>query len=398
MKKNKIFVSHSSKDIPLVKLFVEQILKLGIGIPSERIFCTSMEGHGVKSGEYIPDRLRDEIRKSCLAILFVSKNYKTSEICLNEMGAAWATLKKENVVLLLLPDTAFDEIGFLNLNKLGLRIDSKKELYRLIQDKKTVLDGSNNIELISHHIDVFLKEFKNKHSVTLQSQPAPEYVERNRCFAQTLESFDQIIRKFIPALNNGVHEVKDTKTQNGILQELSKAGFLKILWYMFSGGDCDIGKMKQLASGNWLISDFNWEVKIGRMFVSKNLEYSNEFILLQSEKLDPFQITSDVGGKAFNVGILSDGTIVSENERCNGYAIINGESVALHEHGIDMRGRERANNWVFFATEYHKAGFSSDKTIEFCRKLDKGEVEVTDENITRFLRKLENHPTVKMWR
>lgn len=95
MTENKIFISHSSKDIDYVKSFVDNILILGLDIPSEKIFCSSMDGYGVKSGQYIPDRLKEEINKSALALLFISKNYKASEICLNEVGAAWATLKKK---------------------------------------------------------------------------------------------------------------------------------------------------------------------------------------------------------------------------------------------------------------------------------------------------------------
>jgi hypothetical protein len=119
MTEKKIFISHSSKDIDYVKSFVENILRLGLDIPSERIFCSSMEGHGVKSGQYIPDRLKEEINKSSLALLFISKHYKSSEICLNEVGAAWAMLEKETVIPMVLPNIDFSEIGFLDLSRLG---------------------------------------------------------------------------------------------------------------------------------------------------------------------------------------------------------------------------------------------------------------------------------------
>ena len=67
--KNKIFISHSSKDINIVENFVELILILGLGIDRDRIFCSSMEGQGVLSGEYIPDRLKQEINSSSLNLL-----------------------------------------------------------------------------------------------------------------------------------------------------------------------------------------------------------------------------------------------------------------------------------------------------------------------------------------
>ena len=41
----------------------------------------------------------------------ISKNYKESEICLNEMGAVWAT--DNQVRYYILPDVDFKEIGWL---------------------------------------------------------------------------------------------------------------------------------------------------------------------------------------------------------------------------------------------------------------------------------------------
>jgi hypothetical protein len=49
-------------------------------------------------------------------------------------------------------------------------------------------------------------------------------------------------------------------------------------------------------------------------------------------------------------------------------------------------------------SDYHKAGYNADETIEFCRKLDNGEIEVNEENILDFLRSLRNNPIVNMYR
>lgn len=45
------------------------------------------------------------------SFLMISKNYKDSEICLNEMGAVWAA--DNHVRYYLLPDVDFKEIGWL---------------------------------------------------------------------------------------------------------------------------------------------------------------------------------------------------------------------------------------------------------------------------------------------
>jgi hypothetical protein len=53
---------------------------------------------------------------------------------------------------------------------------------------------------------------------------------------------------------------------------------------------------------------------------------------------------------------------------------------------------------VFFITDYHKLGFNANETIEFCEKLDSGEIEVNEENIKKFISRLPNHPTVMRFR
>jgi hypothetical protein len=399
MENNKIFISHSSKDIKIVEAFVKHILRLGLEIPANRIFCTSMEGQGVKSGEYIPDRLKAEIKKSCIAFLLISKNYKKSEVCLNEVGAAWVSLEKTNVIPILLPDVDFNELGFLDLNRLGLKIFEKRDLIKLIQDNKEALNGSFNLELVHNQVEEFLKELPSGEHAGAKKKDEPEEVsEWNDCFEKHLIPFDNIIRKAIPAHNDGVHQIEDIKVQTKIVKDLSESDFLRTLWYKQAEGDFYVERLRQLPSGNWLVSEFNWEIKISSMWVCKSTEMQNEFILIHSEALPPIKLNSDIGGEDYNVGVLTDGTVISENERLNGYAIINGETIDVHEHGVEPRVRDRESHWVFFVSYYHKAGFNADETIEFCGKLDKGEVVVNSENIMKFLRSLRNHPAIIRWR
>lgn len=403
MTDDKIFISHSSKDIAFIKLFVEKILILGLDIPAERIFCSSMEGHGIKSGQYIPDTLREEINKSSLALLFISKNYKASEVCLNEVGAAWATLTKETVIPLLIPSVDFSEVGFLDINRLGLKIHEKGGILKLIQDCKEYLNPSFNLEKLHNKIEEYLNEIEalNKPTPTEPTnvkEVNEEVDEWTDCFINNLYPLNEIIRKAIPAHNDGIHKITDLKTQTQILTDLSQAKFLRDFWYKQAEGDYYVEQLRQIPSGNWLISSFNWEVKISEMWVCMDGELQYEFILIKSEKQEPYKIDSDIGGLSYNVGVLNDGTIISENERLNGYAIINGNTINVHEHGVEPRVRDDKSHWVFLVSYYHKAGFNPDETIEFCKKLDKGEVEVNAENIYSFLRPLRNHPIIIKYR
>lgn len=397
MTKDKIFISHSSKDINVIEAFVEKILILGLEISSERIFCTSMEGHGVQSGQYIPDRLREEIKNSALALLFVSKNYKSSEICLNEVGAAWVTLEKENVLPLLFPEIDFSELGFLNISKLGIKIFERQGILKLIQDNKEKLNPSLNLERLNKQIDLFLKNVEISNTIENSTDPlSAEDDDFTDCFEKNLYPFDEIIRKAIPALDEGIHKIEDVGIQNKLLFELNELK-LNRLWYRHSGGDYHISELKKLPMGNWLINS-RWEIKVSEMWVSMNVELGYEFILIHSEKLNPYKINSDIGGECHYVGILNDGTIISQNEYYNNFAVIGGQTINVNNYDAIGRYRDRESRWIFLTTYYHKTGFNANETIDFCAKLDNGEIEVNEENIMTFLSKLVNNHTITTYR
>lgn len=107
----RIFISHSSRDKDIMEKFTDGILQLGIGLSHEDIFCTSIEEMGIKNGEDIRRHIRDNVQSADFSFLMISKNYKQSEICLNEMGAVWAT--ENRVRYYILPDVDFKEIGWL---------------------------------------------------------------------------------------------------------------------------------------------------------------------------------------------------------------------------------------------------------------------------------------------
>lgn len=119
----KIFISHSSKDKDIMEKFTDFILQLGIGLSHEDIFCTSIEEMGIKNGEDIRRHIKENVQVADFSFLMISKHYKESEICLNEMGAVWAA--DNHVRYYLLPDVDFNEIGWL--------CDAKKRIYLEIQ-------------------------------------------------------------------------------------------------------------------------------------------------------------------------------------------------------------------------------------------------------------------------
>lgn len=144
-KKNLIFISHSSKDEKIAKNFVNTILKLGLGVPNEDIFFTSDYSTSIPAAEDIPDALRDALLQMNLFISIISKDYFKSAVCLNEMGAGWVKLDKSRNLQLLLPDVKFTnkEMGFINVQKVGIRLDDQITLHRIFDDYQEIFSCYN---------------------------------------------------------------------------------------------------------------------------------------------------------------------------------------------------------------------------------------------------------------
>ena len=132
IKRQLIFISHASADKQIIKKFIDIILKEGLGLRDTEIACTSFEATGIKPGHDIPQYIKDNIAAAKVVLAMVSKAYKASEVCQNEVGAAWAL--NNSPIQVLLQDVDFDELGWLlKLNKAS-RIDSQEYLDSLEEE------------------------------------------------------------------------------------------------------------------------------------------------------------------------------------------------------------------------------------------------------------------------
>lgn len=151
-----IFISHCSADEPIVTSFFEKLLRLGLDIQSKNIFYSSHPSTGIVTGEDIPDDLKNALNKMTIFIQYVSKAYRKSEVCLNEMGAAWVRLPKRNIITIKAPDVKFKDLGFLNIQRIALNINKKADLLKIADDYGNLFDfSSTNYSL---KVDEFLRD------------------------------------------------------------------------------------------------------------------------------------------------------------------------------------------------------------------------------------------------
>ena len=122
----KFFISHSSNDKAIVNGFIKEILKIGCGFKDADIFCT-LDSTAIRTGDDFRAKIVENMKSCDFILLFISENYMKSEICHNEMGAAWA-LESKRILPFVLPGTTFNQMGFLNVVKQGASITDKSKL------------------------------------------------------------------------------------------------------------------------------------------------------------------------------------------------------------------------------------------------------------------------------
>ena len=149
----KIFISHSSNDEQIIKQFTKDILIAGCGLRQNGIFCT-LDHSSIHTGEDFRNEIVNGMKESDFILLMISNNYKESEVCLNEMGAAWA-LTGKTVLPFVLPDCAFEDMGFLYKVKQGASITDKTKLDELYKD----ICETYNIEQDWIHFNQISNEF-----------------------------------------------------------------------------------------------------------------------------------------------------------------------------------------------------------------------------------------------
>lgn len=131
-----IFISHSSGDKFIVNSFIDDILIGALGIKITNIFCTSTDGAKITSGEDWRNEIRSNLISSKVTFLMITPNYKESEVCQNEMGAAWVLSSR--VLPLIIEPINFNTVGIIQEPKQIEKLLDEKSLDRIkdiIQEK-----------------------------------------------------------------------------------------------------------------------------------------------------------------------------------------------------------------------------------------------------------------------
>jgi hypothetical protein len=158
--KHKIFISHSSKDIELIEGFKNKILGNGLGFDigesKQDIFCSSIEEMGIKTGLDFRQKIKENLLNSNIILLFLSENYRQSEICQNEMGAAWAF---EKIIFpLIIPPMDFKSVGVLMDVNECVKLESENRLLKVCDELNDTFNLQNKSTKMKRAVENFIKE------------------------------------------------------------------------------------------------------------------------------------------------------------------------------------------------------------------------------------------------
>ncbi len=214
--KDKVFISHSSKDEGFANK-LSQLIEL-LGINHNNIFCSSIEGQGVKNGKKIEEAVRNEIIEDKVLIFIISNNFMDSYYCLNELGAGWILadnrIQSKNLFYFKLPNISFSEFkGFIsggdkctecNEKSITAFIEEFEEILGLPQKKVTVY---RNL------VDNFIKDTKSYIEFPEQSNKSDKEMQKS----EQLDKFKDILSKVNEAEKKIIKDIYNSPTGECIL-------------------------------------------------------------------------------------------------------------------------------------------------------------------------------------
>ena len=151
----RIFISHSSEDETIVNGFIKEILMLGCGFRRTDIFCT-LDHTVIRTGDDFRNEIIRNMKECDYILCMISDNYRKSEVCQKELGAAWA-MEGKRVLPFKFPNINFNEIGFLNVVKQAADITDKSKLDELYDELCHFYDLPQDWRNYNQQKDDFIK-------------------------------------------------------------------------------------------------------------------------------------------------------------------------------------------------------------------------------------------------
>lgn len=200
----RLFLSHSYKDRKIADRIIKHLLLPIFEIDKNDIFYTSNRETGIEISINWRNKIKGYLKACDIYIALITPNFQESEMCQNELGAAWVLEK--SIFPLILPPVSYNNFS------------------NLISDLQALeLSRSENIESFLKSLSVKLKERHN-----ISTNQVKETEDQIRRFGKSLRSY---LRKNQGIFNIHKHEkatVSNLKNKSPERQEIIERS--KIEW------------------------------------------------------------------------------------------------------------------------------------------------------------------------
>src|ERR1700688_1595779 len=125
-----IFISHSSKDADLALALID-LLKAGLGLMSDQIRCSSVDGYRLPVGVNTEGKLREEVNAAKVVVGLITPSSLASYYVMFELGARWgANLFLAPLLAGVKASELSGPLGLLN----ALSANNEAQLHQLLED------------------------------------------------------------------------------------------------------------------------------------------------------------------------------------------------------------------------------------------------------------------------
>ncbi|CAI2400618.1 Uncharacterised protein [Serratia proteamaculans] len=216
-----VFISHATKDIDLVRAFVD-LIETGIGVPDDEIFCSSLDEYGIPVGENFVSYMKNQMVEPKVVIMLMTPSYFDSNFCLCEMGAAW--VKSHKMIPIIVPPSDFSDVKDVLLGIQVIKIDDKLKINSLRDD---LISAVNFQPKSGTKWDIGRDVFFGKLQSILDKLSRPDMVSREE-YNRLQESNNGMVEiiaendKKIRELRSYINELKNLKDEDEVKALVNK--------------------------------------------------------------------------------------------------------------------------------------------------------------------------------
>lgn len=253
-----IFISHSAKDVDLVNSLNTFLVSLGI--TQKEIFCSSINGQGVKTGNRINDTIQDKIRESKILIFVITQNFIKSPYCTNELGAGWILSKEKHVFIFKSDDVEQSEMkGFINSEYKYSNFDCDG-LFELSDSICDLYDLKIKHSVINNAIKSFLENAEIQNAVLVENKNKSSKELKEEQIRNLEKQYDLLslgAKRIIAEIYFSYEGVRYFNLSNGIIGSLEEKLFVHRTTSISTGFQSFAFELQP-----WAISFINREQKV----------------------------------------------------------------------------------------------------------------------------------------